>query len=815
MVIWQQIVSLLTETPGNVVYHLVTLFSLQAALAISAGQWLRDNHHRDAWRGLWAAGFLIGGRLFLLAAALLLGPDPTRAALYLPLMEQAVNMATAVFIVWAFAPPPAAHPRLPTLLLLLSLLTITLVAISFSFIWQAQIGTGITYSESAQALFWAGGQTAVYALGLALTLANRHTRASLAPLVLAILLTASVAALFLTAANSLGSDTHIIFWARLGYLVAFPLWAVLAYQQSLAPLVAAQQANQPVVTQLTSSLRLSADILSSLKTDTRIQQAVMMVPQILDAAFIGVGVLQPENKQIIRVTSNLPQTGANAPRSWQIDLVEWAPFRTAIRKREGVELLAEGQGGRHLRALYEALEIGAFGAMLVQPMFAGAEPIGLLLLAKPDGRAHWSERDKAVAPALAALLAQAIRNAQQHHQALLDLPAEPPPPLETAVSGRVISLEAEVKKLSAELTTATNRANQAEARAVVAMKRAHDLGQALAEIEKVTQDDRVHTLQEEIDILRQALHETEEALAMAAAGEAELSAEWVMMTITRYSGLLEESQTRINALEAELARYASGEAHELIIALIQELRTPLTSIAGFSDLLLGETLGILGTRQRDLLQRIQANAERLEALLGQILQVATQPEQLPPADRPAVNVQQVIETAVTGIMTQVREKNLRLDLNISHTLPSLPIKAADLQQMVAHLLGNACQATGNNGRIHIAAHAETIQDNHPATETFRYLQIDVTDSGGGVHPDDLSGVFAPHHRADAPLIKGLGDTSAGLAVAQQLALHNGGRIWVNSDWGQGTTFSILLPLPAATADEHHKANGAGAVPEAG
>lgn len=796
-----QLFSLLTEPPGNILYHLVTLFALQAVFAVSLSQWLRERTNGEAWRGLVAAGGMVAGRVLLLALGLLLANDLARAVATLPPLEQAFNMATAVFLIWALVLPSPHQPRLGAALLLLSLPVITLLAISFTLAWQPLASAGIAYAATTQAAVWLALQIGVYGIGLALVLLNRYTRTGLQPFVMLILLGTAVAALL----NLLGGtavDTALLAWTRLGYLLAFPLWAALAYRQSITPLAAAHQAGHPAVRQLAQTLHLATQTLQSFNSENRMYQIVSMLQQMIDAGFIGVGFFPPEDKQLIYMVSNLPQAGADAPRSWHLDLVEWPPFRTAVRKKEGVELLPDGQGIRHLHVLYEAMALGPFGALLVQPMFVANEPVGMLLLAKNDGRLRWSAREKALAPALAAFAAQAISNCYRPvrppSETAVPAPIIAAPDIataQTAVSGRLIALEAARDKLAADLETATNRAAQAEMRAVVAMKRAHDLAQTLEEIERVNRDERTLELEREISALRESLMEAEDAMALAAAGENELSTEWIMLAITRYSGQLEEAQARIEALQTELSQRESGVANELLVALIQELRTPMTSIGGFTDLLLGETMGILGTRQRDFLQRVQANTRRMDSLLEQMLQLVASREKPSPAQEEIADIQEAIETAVTHIMPQVRDKNLRLDMEIPAGLPPLAMKPTDLQQMVGHLLSNACQAAGNNGQVIITSQAAAIQHPSHADGPLHFLQITVSDSGSGIHPDELAHVFNARHRADAPLIKGLGDTGAGLSVTHALAHSNGGRLWVDSTVGAGSTFSLLFPLP--------------------
>jgi signal transduction histidine kinase len=310
------------------------------------------------------------------------------------------------------------------------------------------------------------------------------------------------------------------------------------------------------------------------------------------------------------------------------------------------------------------------------------------------------------------------------------------------------------------------------------------------------------------------LIEAEEAMALAAAGESGLSTEWVMLTITRYSGQLEEAQARIQSLEAELEQWESGPVNRVVASVAQELRTPMTSIAGYTDLLLGEKVGILGEAQRDFVQRIKANSERLETLLEQIVQMTTAREQtaLTAQSRDKVNVQEVIEAAIGAIITQVREKKLYIDVDIGDALPPLHVNRSALSQIMTSLLGNACQSSSNNGRVLISAHTYVapMAGDNGRTESLEYLKMSVTDSGSGIGPGDRLRVFDPHHRADNPLISGVGDTGAALSVARSLTEENGGRIWVDSDLGVGSTFCTLFPiaspeLPAASLEESNLA----------
>ena len=268
-----------------------------------------------------------------------------------------------------------------------------------------------------------------------------------------------------------------------------------------------------------------------------------------------------------------------------------------------------------------------------------------------------------------------------------------------------------------------------------------------------------------------------------------------MMTITRYSGQLEEAMARIAKLEIELDKRDRGTANEVLVSLIQELRTPMTSIGGFTDLMLGETLGILGVKQRDFLQRIQANTERMGSLLEQILQLTAVKEPQTAPEEEMVNVREALETAINGVVSHLRDKNLQLDLDIQQDLPALPISRTTLHQIFSNLLSNACLASSKNSRVVATAQANSIADSkNNLKETIRFIQINISDSGSGIRQEDLPRVFTTHYEAERPLIAGLGDTGAGLSMAYELTNTHGGRLWVESEPGSGSTFSLLFPI---------------------
>lgn len=307
----------------------------------------------------------------------------------------------------------------------------------------------------------------------------------------------------------------------------------------------------------------------------------------------------------------------------------------------------------------------------------------------------------------------------------------------------------------------------------------------------------------------QALAEIKNALAMALA---QLTAKSKALTTAQEQ--LAEKERLIAQAQAEIKRQAEASSAaavasapvadaaaapslEMIASLTQELRQPMSSIVGYSDLLLGESVGIIGALQRKFLERIKSSSERMGTLLDDLIRVTAidsgtldlKPEEL--------DVSRVIEDAILSCGTVFREKSINLRLDIADDLPQIKGDRDSLRQIASHLLNNAASASAIDGEVILTVQREVEQPR--GGEPLNFLFISVRDSGGGISPQDQPKVFSRMYRADAPLVAGLGDTGVGLSIAKALVEAHGGRIWVNSEIGQGSTFCVLLPVDGSAA----------------
>lgn len=268
-------------------------------------------------------------------------------------------------------------------------------------------------------------------------------------------------------------------------------------------------------------------------------------------------------------------------------------------------------------------------------------------------------------------------------------------------------------------------------------------------------------------------------------------------TRTAMADLEEQLATTNRAVDAAVAGSHDIDQHDEVIAsMAQELRTPMSSIVGYTDVLLGEQVGILGSLQRKFLQRVKSNTERMGALLDDLIRITALDKGRLRLEPEKVDVAFAVEEVIANLTDQYREKELTLRMVIGEEIPPVNADRDALTQIISHLLANAALASPVKGEVELLAASQhgalPGPDGEDHEEQCLYLQV--RDSGSGVDPADFDRVFARKYRADNPLIEGLGDTGVGLSLTKALVETHGGRIWMESEKDLGTTFHVLIPF---------------------
>lgn len=246
---------------------------------------------------------------------------------------------------------------------------------------------------------------------------------------------------------------------------------------------------------------------------------------------------------------------------------------------------------------------------------------------------------------------------------------------------------------------------------------------------------------------------------------------------------------------AEVAHDYVLDDAEMFMGLVQELRTPLTSIYGYVDLLLGESPGILGQMQRQFLQRVASNIQRLTAMIEDLIRMAALDTGLFTLEKSPLDIVSIIDDAITNASIQFREKGLMLTLNLEEDLPH-PVADRDaINQVVGQLLTNAYLVSPPSTEIIVTAVQRTAQlEVDGRTKPVHCVYVSIEDRGGGITPGDEARVFARKYKAENPLIQGLGDTGVGLSVAKVLVENHQGRLWLENIENVGSRFNFVLPI---------------------
>jgi signal transduction histidine kinase len=230
---------------------------------------------------------------------------------------------------------------------------------------------------------------------------------------------------------------------------------------------------------------------------------------------------------------------------------------------------------------------------------------------------------------------------------------------------------------------------------------------------------------------------------------------------------------------------------DFVTLVSHELRTPLTSMTGFIALLLEGLGGPLRKRQREWLEIIGDNADRLVTLIDDLLDMARIEAGKIELKRTPLDLAPLIREVARELRPQLEDKGQWLTLDLAQALPAILGDADRIRQILTNLLSNAMKYTAAGGRITITACGDT-----------RHVHIAVRDTGIGLTPEDQAQLFTPFFRAQHDAIQEIGGTGLGLAITRVLVELHGGVITVNSAPGQGSTFSFTLPAlqePAETA----------------
>jgi signal transduction histidine kinase len=213
-----------------------------------------------------------------------------------------------------------------------------------------------------------------------------------------------------------------------------------------------------------------------------------------------------------------------------------------------------------------------------------------------------------------------------------------------------------------------------------------------------------------------------------------------------------------------------------------ELRTPLNAILGYTELLVDGIYGDLPAKVGDVMTRIDRSGKHLLGLINDVLdlsKIEAGQLELALAD---YSLQEMVHAVVTQVESLAAEKGLGLRVAVAPGLPAGRGDERRLAQVLLNLVGNAIKFT-EVGEVRIAARVDG--------DAF---VVAVADTGPGIPEADRSRIFEEFQQADSSNTRRKGGTGLGLSIARRIVELHGGRVWVESTVGRGSTFSFRVPV---------------------
>ncbi|GAB4504840.1 MAG: hypothetical protein Fur0043_18340 [Anaerolineales bacterium] len=774
MNLFNQAFSLLADPPGNLIYHLVLVFSIAGALQAAFIHW-RMSAFPQARRTVIGLTVLMLPQVLLFIISGLGWQGILNLAVFLPPLDRAVTLISLVWIFWLWAfPEPSRAADAATVLLTLFVVTALALALAA---WGGQ-PAGMPYNTTAQDFLWQAVTLGFLALSALILFVRRPNGWGNG---FAMLLLAFV-----------GHSLHLIFGrqggnypglVRMAGMAMYPFLLTLAQRFPMP--AAASPSEAPARKEAPAAERriYSTDpktfhALIALAAETNADKVSHAITRAIaqtvlaDLCFL---IYLTDNKNQLVVAS-----GYDLIREESLEGVSLGkasiPMLTNALQRGRTLRLPSSSTSADMKGLGDLLGLSNPGHLMAVPIITPDKDIlgGILVLSPYSDRA-WRAEDQAFLDNIATSLVPII----QRNQRISMLEQR-----QQETDSALLTARRQLEEMQQQNQTLQARLDALQEE----LDRAQSQDEKMASLLTLQQEaqKQIESLQKENDELR-AL---QRAQSGALAGDMEyMEAELrtALGQVARLQNELAEANMKLLQLEKGQISARSTEQAEVIASIAQELRQPMSSVVGYTDLLLGESVGVLNSLQRKFVERIKSSTQRIGSLVDDMIQVNTLELGLVDIKPEPVDLNLIIDNAMSYTSNQIREKNISLHLDLPRQLQPIYADHEALQQILIHLLQNAGTATPVEGTITLRVQTRSENDQE-------YILLQVKDNGGGIPAEDIPRVFTRLYRADNVLIQGVGDTGVGLSIAKRLTEAQNGRIWVESDPGVGSTFSVLLPI---------------------
>ena len=772
MGLFTQAFSLLADPPGNLIYHLVLVFSIAGALQAAFIHW-RISAFPQARRTVLGLTILMVPQVLLFAISGLGWQGIVNLTVFLPPLDRAMTLISLIWLIWLWV-FPEPNRGIDAATILLTLFVTTALALSLASWGEAPPGT--LYNTTIQDLIWQIASLVLIAAGILSLFARRPNGwgTGFAILILALLGHTLQIAFGRGGGNYPG-------YVRVAYMAVYPFLMTLPQRFPMPaqnrPTTIKQDA--PVDERRhysTDPKTFHALLALAAETDPeKVSQAVTRgIAQTMLADLCFLINLNEDNNQLV-ISSGYDLIREENLEGSSLSKSSTPMLSNAIQRGRALRLPASSTSA-DVKGLGELLGLSNPGHMMTVPILTPEkESMGAIMVLSPYSERAWRAEDQAFLGNISTALVPILQRSQRI-KAIEQKQQDTATALENA-RNQLADLGMQNQELQKQLENVRKQAGTDP-----------EMEEKLASLLVVQQDSQrqIEELQNENEELRKANQAQGAALDKDVEFiEAELRA--ALGQAARLQNDLVEANMKLVQIEKGQVSTYTTEQSEVIASIAQDLRQPMSSVIGYTDLLLGESVGILGSLQRKFVERIKASIERIGTLVDDMIQVTNLETGLTELKPEPVDLNAIIDNAMAYTSSQIREKNITLHLDLPKKIQSIYADREALQQILIHLLQNAGAVTPIEGTITLKVQTRT-------EDGQEYVLLQVSDTGGGIPSQDIPRAFSRLYRADNVLIQGVGDTGVGLSIAKTLTEAQNGRIWVESEVGVGSTFSVLLPM---------------------
>ena len=246
-----------------------------------------------------------------------------------------------------------------------------------------------------------------------------------------------------------------------------------------------------------------------------------------------------------------------------------------------------------------------------------------------------------------------------------------------------------------------------------------------------------------------------------------------------------------NAQLFEEIKSANLAKSQFVSFVAHELKNPMASIKGYTELVAAGMAGPVNEMQSSFLGTVRSNVDRMNTIVSDLNDLTKIQVGNLRLDYRILPVREIFDDVIRSITRQVEEKSQQLVVDLPDNLPDVWADPARLAQIITNLVSNAHKYTPENGRIVVGAKRHLRAAGEPAG--LDLIQVWVEDSGIGISEEDQQKIFQQYFRTDTAKEMSSG-TGLGLAITRSLVEMQGGQIWFESRSGEGTTFRFTVPV---------------------